>query len=35
MIQCFIEFGEGYLDIYELLEIVKSNKYCFVYFIML
>ncbi|MGD6897412.1 DUF7147 family protein [Bacillus infantis] len=27
MIQRFIELGEGYSDIYELLEIVRSNKH--------
>ncbi|WP_088104983.1 DUF7147 family protein [Halalkalibacter urbisdiaboli] len=26
MIQRFIELGEGYSDIYELIEIAKSNK---------
>lgn len=27
MIQRFIELGEGYSDLYELLEIAKSNKH--------
>lgn len=27
MIQRFIELGEGYSDIYELLEIAKANKH--------
>lgn len=26
MIQRFIELGEGYSDLYELLEIAKSNQ---------
>lgn len=26
MIQRFIELGEGYSDLYELLEIAKTNK---------
>ena len=26
MIQRFIELGEGYSDIYELLELIKNNK---------
>ncbi|MCQ9280278.1 methylthioribose kinase [Priestia aryabhattai] len=35
MIQRFIELGEGYSDIYELLEIVKSNKHRLAHLIML
>lgn len=27
MIQRFIELGEGYSDLYELLEIIESNKH--------
>ncbi|RBW70231.1 DUF7147 family protein [Bacillus taeanensis] len=27
MIQRFIEFGEGYSDIYELIEIARSNQH--------
>lgn len=27
MIQRFIEIGEGYSDLYELIEIAKSNQY--------
>ena len=35
MIQRFIELGEGYSDIYELLEIAKSNKHRLAHLIML
>ncbi|WP_078413503.1 DUF7147 family protein [Priestia abyssalis] len=35
MIQRFIELGEGYSDIYELLELAKSNKHRLAHLIML
>jgi hypothetical protein len=33
MIQRFIELGEGYSDIYELLELAKANKHRLSHFI--
>lgn len=35
MIQRFIELGEGYSDIYELLEISKANKHRLMHFMAL
>ncbi len=35
MIQRFIELGEGYSDIYELLEIAKANKHRLMHFMAL
>ncbi len=35
MIQRFIELGDGYTDIYELLEIAKTNSHRVKYFLVL
>ncbi|WP_338781774.1 methylthioribose kinase [Metabacillus sp. FJAT-52054] len=33
MVQRFIELGEGYSDLYELLEIIRSNKHRIISFL--